>query len=73
MGLTLSGVRRIFQKRGEGRVYEKIATDDVAETDVVVVTVSEDEVWVDDVGRSSLQSPVPSKGLKRCAKSAESA
>ena len=35
--------------------------------------VAEDELWVDEVGRSSLQSPVPSKGVKRCAKSAESA
>ena len=34
---------------------------------------AEDEWWVDEVGRSSLQSPVPSKGVKRFAKSAESA
>ena len=97
MGLTFSGVRRLFWRRD----YEKIASDDAVAVDmlcslcaaaggsgVVVVrrvrgesfrcaeccaVVAEDELWVDEVGRSSLQSPVPSKGVKRCAKSAESA
>jgi len=72
MGLTLSGVRGLFWRCH----YEKTASDDAVAVDMLCplcAAVAEDEWWVDEVGRSSLQSPVPSKGVKRFAKSAESA